>query len=120
MSSRISECTRRWALLWRVLSKRYVGRERRVAIVEAQDEGWKIWTWSRLSDVSVRMVVLTEAESVGSGTPSKVVRMCRITVARRGTLKCRRGSKRMTVDSRPLREGIEGCFAGRMAWAMIR
>jgi hypothetical protein len=103
-----------------VLSKRYVGKERRVAIVGAQDEGWKMWTWSRLRDVRVRREVLTEGESVESGTPSLLVRMCRITVARRGTLKWCKGSKRMTVESCPLREGTKGYAAGRMAWAMIR
>lgn len=58
---------------------------------------------------------MTEEESVESGTPSALVRIRRITVARRGTLKWRRGSKRMTVESCPLSSGIERNALGRMA-----
>lgn len=91
-----------------------------MAISESHDEGWKTCTWSRLVDVMLRSEALVPASSVVVGEGSLEMSRLRITLARRGTLKWWRGSRRMMALEWPLRAGIEGCVDGRMAWAMRR
>lgn len=69
--------------------KRYVGKSERVERRESQDEGRKIWTWSRHRVVRLKISAFRSGSRVESGvcSCSFSTSRLRIVLARRGTLK---------------------------------